>query len=116
MEGGEIPVSVRDRWKYSRLRPKNTATHTRYRNWLSTRYWARGNGKAPLPDRVSRAVTSRTPAVRNRINPATGRPRWTDRSPQRTASFQAARAQGRANPHGRSVLAARRTSRPRSSR
>jgi len=73
-------VSLRDRWKYSRLRPKNAATYTRYRNWLSTRYHARGNGKAPLPDRVGRAVGSRTPAYRNRVNPATGRPRWTDRS------------------------------------
>ena len=73
-------MSLSDRWKYSRLRPKNTATHTRYRNWLSSRYHARGNGKAPLPDRVTRGVASRTPVYRQRVNPATGRPRWTDRS------------------------------------
>jgi hypothetical protein len=79
---GGSEVSLRDRWKYTRIRPKNTATYTRYRNWLSTRYHARGNGKRPLPDRVSRAVASRTPGYRNRINPATGRPRWTDRNDQ----------------------------------
>ena len=73
-------MSLRDRWEYTRLRPKNAATYTRYRNWLSTRYHARGTGKAPLPDRVSQAVTARAPVVRNRVNPATGRPRWTDRS------------------------------------
>jgi hypothetical protein len=89
-------VSLRDRWSYSRLRPKNTATYTRYRNWLSTRYRARGNGKAPLPDRVSRAVNSRTPVVRDRINPATGRPRWTDRSPGDLTRWRADHARGRA--------------------
>lgn len=68
-------MSLSGRWKYSRLRPKNTATYTRYRNWLSTRYHARGNGVRPLPDRVGNAVSSRTPVYRNRISPATGRPR-----------------------------------------
>ena len=95
-------MSLADRWKYSRLRPKNSATHTRYRNWLSGRYWARGNGKAPLPDRVSRAVGSRTPVYRNRIDPAHGRPRWTDRSPQDMQRWRQARDQGRARPSGRS--------------
>ena len=84
-------MSVRDRWKYSRFRPKNTATYTRYRNWLSTRYHARGDGKAPLPDRMSRAATSRTPVVRDRISPATGRPRWTDRSDGDLARWRADR-------------------------
>ena len=88
-------MSLRDQWKYSRFRPKNTATHTRYRNWLSSRYWKRVNGggpdKRPLPDRVSRAVTSRTPAYRDRVNPATGRPRWTDRSAADLARWQETR-------------------------
>ena len=88
-------MSLRDRWKYSRFRPKNTATHTRYRNWLSSRYWKRVNGggsdKRPLPDRVSRTVTSRTPVARNRINPATGRPRWTDRSDRALAQWRTSR-------------------------
>jgi hypothetical protein len=84
-------VSLRDRWKYSRFRPKNTATHARYRNWLSTRYHARGNGKAPLPDRVTRGAASRTPVYRNRVNPATGRPRWTDRSDRALAKWQTSR-------------------------
>jgi hypothetical protein len=68
-----------------------------YRNWLSTRYHARGNGKAPLPDRVTRGVASRTPVYRERINPATGRPRWTDRSPGDLARWRAdrQRTQGR---------------------
>ena len=80
-------MSLSGRWKYTRLRPKNTATYTRYRNWLSSRYWRRVNAggpdKRPLPDRVSRAVTSRTPVVRNRVNPATGRPRRDDARPRR---------------------------------
>jgi hypothetical protein len=88
-------VSLRDRWKYSRLRPKNSATHTRYRNWLSTRYHKRGNGVRPLPDRITQAVNSRTPVVRDRINPATGRPRWTDRSPGDLTRYRADREQGR---------------------
>lgn len=88
-------MSLRDRWKYSRLRPKNTATYTRYRNWLSSRYHARGNGKAPLPDRIGRTVGSRMPGYRSRINPAHGRPRWTDRSPQHMARWRTAREQGR---------------------
>ena|SRR6185437_13193291 len=45
----------------------------RYRNWLSRR--ARVRGRTPLPDRVTRAVGSRTPVYRNRTDPATGRPR-----------------------------------------
>ena len=84
-------MSLSDRWKYSRFRPKNTATHTRYRNWLSSRYHARGNGKAPLPDRVTWGAASRMPVVRNRVNPATGRPRWTDRSPQALGRWRADR-------------------------
>jgi hypothetical protein len=66
-----------------------------YRNWLSTRYHARGNGKAPLPDRVTRSVASRTPVCRNQVNPATGRPRWTDRNPGAVARWQAERIQER---------------------
>jgi len=88
-------MSLSDRWKHSRLRPKNTATYTQYRNWLSKRYHARGNGKAPLPDRIGQTVGSRTPGYRNRINPAHGRPRWTDRSPQHMARWRNAREQGR---------------------
>ena len=67
----------------------------RYRNWLNRR--ARVRGRAPLPDRLTRWAGSRTPGYRNRINPATGRPRWTDRSDGALAKWRADRegAQGR---------------------
>ena len=61
-----------------------------YRNWLNTR--ARARGKAPLPDRVTRAVTSRVPGYRNRVNPATGRPRRDDRQAGRVRDGALARA------------------------
>jgi hypothetical protein len=67
-----------------------------YRNWLNRR--ARARGKAPLPDRATRAAGSRIPGYRNRINRATGRPRWTDRSPAALARWQASRGQGRTAP------------------
>ena len=60
-----------------------------YRNWLNRR--ARARGKAPLPDRITRGIGSRVPAVRDRINPATGRPRWTDRSDGALARWRADR-------------------------
>jgi hypothetical protein len=55
-----------------------TGNRQRARNWMNRRAIQRG--RSPLPDRVTRAVGSRTPVYRNRTNPATGRPRWTDRS------------------------------------
>jgi hypothetical protein len=58
------------------------------RNWLNRR--ARARGKDPLPDRLTRAVGSRVPGYRNRINPATGRPRWTDRNRAALARWRAA--------------------------
>jgi hypothetical protein len=57
-----------------------------YRNWLSRR--ARDRGKVPLPDRVTRTIGARTPVVRDRINPGTGRPRRDD--------IELTRSQGRA--------------------
>lgn len=72
-----------------------------YRNWLSGR--ARARGKAPLPDRITRGIGSRLPVYRDRINPATGRPRWTDRSDGALARWRAdrERAQGRSGQSGR---------------
>ena len=58
-----------------------------YRNWLSAR--ARARGKDPLPDRITRGAASRIPGYRNRVNPATGRPRWTDRSAGALARWRA---------------------------
>lgn len=88
-------MSLRDRWRHSatRWRLGNGRVHAsdawyrvagrriqgtrqQYRNWLNGRAHARG--KAPLPDRATRAVGSRTPVYRNRVNPATGRPRRDD--------------------------------------
>ena len=72
-----------------------------YRNWLSGR--ARARGRDPLPDRLTRAAGSRMPVYRDRISPATGRPRRTDRSPADLARWRAARDQR----HVREALAAR---------
>ena len=58
-----------------------------YRNWLS----ARARGKDPLPDRITRGAASRIPGYRNRVNPATGRPRRTDRSDGALARWRADR-------------------------
>jgi hypothetical protein len=70
-------VSRYQRWKrWARLHL--TGNRQRVRNWLNRRAVRRG--KAPLPGRVTRAAGSRMPAYRNRVNPATGRPRWTDRN------------------------------------
>ncbi len=78
-------------------------TRQQYRNWLSGR--ARARGKAPLPDRITRGIGSRVPAVRDRINPATGRPRWTDRSDGALTRWRAdrERAQGRGGQSGRAA-------------
>ena len=73
----------------------------RYRNWLSRRAWSRG--KTPLPDRLTRGAGSRVPGYRNRVNPATGRPRRTDRSPEHLARWKASRDQQ----HVRDLLADR---------
>ena len=59
------------------LRLHLTGNRQRYRNWLNRR--TRARGKTPLPDRVTRAAGSRVPGYRNRVNPATGRPRRDDR-------------------------------------
>ena len=107
-------MSIRTRWQTSttgwrlangRVRVSNAwyrsagrrihGTRQGYRNWLSGR--ARARGKAPLPDRITRGIGSRLPVVRDRINPATGRPRWTDRSDGALAKWRAdrERLQGR---------------------
>ena len=87
-----------------------------HRNWLNGR--ARARGKAPLPDRLTRWAGSRTPGYRNRINRATGRPRWTDRNPAAMARWQAARSQGRTGPSAPGRSPARRSpaGRPRTAR
>lgn len=59
------------------LRLHLTGNRQRYRNWLNRR--ARARGKAPLADRATRGAGSRMPGYRNRVNPATGRPRRDDR-------------------------------------
>lgn len=83
-------MSIRDHLSDLRWRAANGRTHVsnawyraagrrisgtrqQYRNWLNTR--ARARGKRPLPDRAARAAGSRVPVYRNRISPATGRPR-----------------------------------------
>jgi hypothetical protein len=66
-----------------------TGNRQRARNWLNRR--ARARGKAPLPDRITRAVGSRVPVYRDRISPATGRPRWTDRSDGALTRWRASR-------------------------
>jgi hypothetical protein len=71
------------------LRLHLTGNRQRYRNWLNRR--ARARGKAPLPDRVTRGAGSRTPVYRNRVNPATGRPRWTDRNREALDRWRASR-------------------------
>ena len=64
------------------MRMRLSGSKTRHRNWLNRRAWARG--KTPLPDRIARQFTSRLPVYRNRVNPATGRPRRDDRRIGRT--------------------------------
>ena len=59
-----------------------SGSRTQYRNWLNRRAWARG--KTPLPDRIARQFTARTPVYRNRINRGTGRPHRDDLSIGRT--------------------------------
>lgn len=68
--------SIRDR-----LRNGVAGNRQRYRNWLNRRAWERG--KVPLPDRATRRFSS-LPVYRNRVNPATGRPRHDDRQLGRT--------------------------------
>ena len=72
-----------------------TGNRQRVRNWLNRRAVARG--RTPLPDRITRGAASRIPGYRNRVNPATGRPRWTDRSDGALARWRAdrERLQGR---------------------
>ena len=53
-------------------------------------------GKAPRRDRVAAEVTSRTPVVRNRINPAHGNPHREDARLHRTGNESLARRRGRA--------------------
>jgi hypothetical protein len=52
-----------------------TGNRQRIRNWLNRR--ALDRGRAPLPDRMTRPLSS-LPVYRNRVNPATGRPRRDD--------------------------------------
>jgi hypothetical protein len=61
----------------------------RYQTWLRRR--AARRGRDPLPERIGRRV----PVYQNRTHPGTGRPRWTERSPEDLGRWQAAREQGR---------------------
>ena len=92
LDNGRVRVS--NAW-YRAVGRRISGGRQRYRNWLNRR--ARVRGRAPLPDRLTRWAGSRTPGYRNRINPATGRPRWTDRSDGALARWRAdrERLQGR---------------------
>ena len=75
-------MSIRDRWKYS-------ATNTRFWNWRNRRTLDRG--KRDLPARAGDQIRSRTPVVRSRVNPATGRPHRDDRNMGRLSDQSLAR-------------------------
>ena len=100
LDNGRVRVS--NAW-YRAVGRRISGGRQRYRNWLNRR--ARVRGRAPLPDRLTRWAGSRTPGYRNRINPATGRPRWTDRSDGALARWRAdrERAQGRGGQSGRAA-------------
>jgi hypothetical protein len=61
----------------------------RFSNWRNQRAWDRGG--RDLPCRAGDQARSRTPVVRNRINPATERPHRDDRQLGRTADRSLAR-------------------------
>ena len=84
LDNGRVRVS--NAW-YRAVGRRISGGRQRYRNWLNRR--ARVRGRAPLPDRLTRCIGSRLPVVRDRINPATGRPRWTDRSDGALARWRA---------------------------
>ena len=63
---------------------RHGATATRWHNWRNQRAIAKG--RAPRLDGAIAAVTSRTPVVRNRINPAHGNPRREDARLHRSSS------------------------------
>ena len=87
-------MSLRDRWKYS-------ATNTRFWNWRGQK--ARERGRRDLPARAGDQVRSRTPVVRNRINPGTGRPHRDDRHMGRLSDQSLARFKRTAPPRTRST-------------
>ena len=64
-------------------------TNTRWHNWRNGAAIERG--RAPRLDGAIAAVTSRTPVVRDRINPATGRRRRDDAMMHRSGSDGLAR-------------------------
>lgn len=66
-----------------------TGNRQRYRNWLNRRALLRG--KSPLPERLTRPVRSSLPVYRQRVNPATGRPRRDDREIGRVTDRELAR-------------------------
>lgn len=77
-----------------RFRLRMTGNRQRYRNWLNRRAMRRG--KSPLPERLARPVRSSVPVYRNRVNPATGRPRRDDKQIGRVKDRSLARmARGR---------------------
>ncbi len=76
-------MSLRDRWKYS-------ATNTRFWNWRNQK--ARARGRRDVPARVGAQVRSRTPVLRNRVSPATGRPHRDDRHMGRLSDQSLARS------------------------
>lgn len=63
-------MNLRDRWRYS-------PTNTRFWNWRNRRAIVRG--RRDVAARAGDAVRSGTPVLRNRVNPATGRPHRDDR-------------------------------------
>ena len=83
--------------------------HVRASNWLDPRLRRlhADNPRARVRHRLSGGrparVLARTPVARNRVNPATGRPRWTDRSDGALARWRAdrERSQGRGGRSGR---------------
>lgn len=75
-------MSLRDRWKYS-------ATNTRFWNWRNQK--ARERGRRDIAARAGDQVRSRTPVMRARINPGTGRPHRDDRRMGRLSDQSLAR-------------------------
>jgi hypothetical protein len=82
---------------------KHGPAMARYWNARNTRAIARGRG--PVRSRAAAQVTSRTPVVRDRINPATGSPRRDDARMNRLGDQSLARF--KANREARSTRGGR---------
>ena len=83
---------LRDRWKTS-------PTSTRISNWRNRRAIARG--KRDLPAKAADQVRSRTPVLRDRIDPSTGRPNRDARDMGRLSDKSLARMAPARTPRGR---------------